>query len=189
LTILAITPSEAKSYDRISRALHWLVAALAVVVVSLGWAIGGAPRNTPARDLLLVLHRSVGLMILAAMVLRVGWRWRHPAPPLPLSLTRLELALARFTHTLLYLIFIGMPIAGLVNAAAAGHSVSLFGIVSIPPMLAENNRLSQLAIALHLAGQYLIYFFMTLHVAGALMHAMVRRDGVLERMLPLRRST
>jgi len=47
LTILPITPSEAKSYDRISRALHWLIAALAVFVISLGWAIGEAPRNTP----------------------------------------------------------------------------------------------------------------------------------------------
>jgi cytochrome b561 len=27
-----------------------------------------------------------------------------------------------------------------------------------------------------------------LHVAGALFHGTVRRDGVLERMLPLRRS-
>jgi len=189
LTIRAITPSEAKSYDRISRALHWLVAALAVVVVSLGWAIGGAPRNTLARDLLLVLHRSVGLVILAAMLLRAGWRWRHPAPPLPLGLARLEVALARCTHILLYLIFIGMPIAGYVNAAAAGHSVSLFGVVSIPPLLPEDDRLSQLAIALHLVGQYPIYFFVTLHLAGALLHAIVHRDGVLERMLPLRRST
>jgi cytochrome b561 len=81
-----------------------------------------------------------------------------------------------------------MPIAGLVNAAAAGHSVSLFGAVSIPPLLPENDRLSQLAIALHLIGQYLIYFFLILHVAGAVLHGIVRRDGVLERMLPLRRS-
>ena len=61
----------ATSYDRISRAVHWLVAALAVIVISLGWAIGGAPRNTASRDPLL-LHRSVGLVILAAMAFRAG---------------------------------------------------------------------------------------------------------------------
>jgi cytochrome b561 len=87
------------------------------------------------------------------------------------GLAPLEVALARCTHVLLYLIFIGMPIAGLVNAVAAGHSVSLFGVVSIRPLLPENDRLSRLAIALHLVRQYLIYFFVTLHVAGALLHA------------------
>jgi cytochrome b561 len=55
------------------------VAALAVIVISLGWAIGGAPRNTPSRDLLLLLHRSVGLVILAAMLFRAGQRWHTAA--------------------------------------------------------------------------------------------------------------
>jgi cytochrome b561 len=176
------------SYDRVARAVHWLVAALAVIVISLGWAIGGAPRNTLTRDLLLLLHRSVGQTILTAMVFRAGWRWRHPAPPLPSGLARLELTLAHSTHFLLYLIFIVMPLAGYVGEAAAGHAVNLFGIVSIPPLLPENNRLWQVAIAVHLVGQYFVYFFVTLHVAGALLHGIVWRDGVLERMLPRRRS-
>lgn len=187
MTRLILAPNAAPSYGRVDCAVHWLVAALAVIVVSLGWAIAGAPRNTHARDLLLVLHRSVGLTILAVMLFRTGWRWRHPAPPLPLSVARLERVLARCTHVCLYLLFIVMPIAGYVNAAAAGHSVSVFGVVSIPPLLHENDRLSQLAIAFHLVGQYLIYFFVILHVAGALLHGIVRRDGVLERMLPVRR--
>ena len=73
----AAAPSGAATYDSVAQAVHWLVAALAVIVVPLGWAIAGAPRNTPQRDLLLLLHRSAGLTILAAMVFRTGWRW-HP---------------------------------------------------------------------------------------------------------------
>jgi cytochrome b561 len=68
----AAAPSGAATYDSTTQAVHWLVAALAVITVPLGWAIAGAPRNTPQRDLLLLLHRSAGLAILAAMVFRTG---------------------------------------------------------------------------------------------------------------------
>jgi cytochrome b561 len=180
VTILAVAAGE-PGYDRVARATHWLVAGL---VVSLGWAIGGAPRNTPTRDLLLLLHRSVGLTILAAMLFRAFWRWRHPPPALPASLAGLERCLAGCTHAALYVLLIGMPLAGYVNAAAAGHAVNFFGIFSTPPLLPENNRLAQAAIAVHPVGQYLVYLFVLLHIAGGLMHGVVRRDGVLERMLP-----
>jgi len=58
-------------YDPVARALHWLVAGLAVIVVSLGWGIPGAPRGTESRNLLLLLHRSIGLLILALMMCRM----------------------------------------------------------------------------------------------------------------------
>jgi cytochrome b561 len=168
--------------------LHWLIAALAVIVVSLGWAIGEAPRNTLTRDFALLLHRSTGLTILLLMSLRAVWRWRHPAPLLPASVQGWERSVSRGTHFLLYLLFIAMPLAGYLNAAAAGHAVSVFGLISIPPLMAENDWLSQIAIAAHLAGQYLVYLLVALHIAGALRHGLLKRDGVLDRMLPVRRS-
>ncbi len=80
-----------------------------------------------------------------------------------------------------------MPLSGCLNAAAAGHPVSFFGLVAIPPLLPENDRLSEAAIAVHLAGQFLVYALVAIHVAAALMHWIVRRNGIFERMLPLRR--
>ena len=100
------TPSGAATYDSIAQAVHWLLAALAVVAVALGWAIAGAPRRT-------------------------GWRWHCPPPPLPPVLPRFEIALAGLTHFVLYLFLILMPLAGYLNAAAAGHVVYFFGVVSI----------------------------------------------------------
>ena len=169
-----------------ARATHWLLAALAVNVVTFGWASEAAARNTPAREHLLLLHRSLGLVILALVLFRILWRLRHPAPPLPPGLGRGIAALAHLTQFGLVLAFIAMPLAGYANAAAEGHAVSLFGVVSIPPLLPANPRLSQLAIAVHLVGQYLVYFLVALHVAGALYHGLLRRDGVLDRMLPRR---
>ena len=128
----AIAPRGAASYDHVAQTVHWLIAALALTVIWLGWGIAWAPRNTPRRDLFVLIHESVGLTILAAMVFRAWWRWRHSPPPLPPALSRLETGLAGLTHFALYLLLILMPIAGYSSAAAAGHAVSYFGVFSIP---------------------------------------------------------
>jgi cytochrome b561 len=61
--------------------------------------------------------------------------------------------LPAFTHLSLYLLLISVPLAGYLNAAAAGHAVSFFGLLAIPPLIPENDRLSEIAIAVHLASQ------------------------------------
>jgi cytochrome b561 len=175
-------------YDPVARALHWLVAGLAVLVVALGWAIPGAPRGSGSRDVLLMLHRSFGLLIIAVILFRGCWRLSHPPPPLPARLARIEVWAAHSTHLLLYVFFALLPLSGYINAAAAGHAVSFFGIFAIPPLIAENPRLSQVADALHLAGQFVVYALVGMHVMAALMHGLIRRDGIFERMLPPRRT-
>jgi cytochrome b561 len=135
----------------------------------------------------MVLHRSIGLVILGAMVVRVAWRISHPPPPLPSSLALIEAWLAHANHFGLYIMFLVMPLAGYANAAAAGHSVNFFGIVTIPPLLPESGKLSQIANAVHLVGQFVIYALVAAHVAAALFHRFFRRDGVFERMLPTRK--
>jgi cytochrome b561 len=174
-------------YDGIAIGLHWLIAALAIAVATLGLMIPEAPRGSEWRDFVLLWHRSIGMAILLAMVLRVLWRFGHKPPPLPPSLSPIEAFLAHATHGLLYLAFLAMPLAGYLNTAASGHSLSLFGLVTIPPLVPENERLAQIAIGLHLVGQFAVYGFVALHVAAALMHGIVRRDRVFSRMLPVRR--
>jgi len=176
-------------YEPVARALHWLVAALVAIVVPLGWLAVAAPHNSTGRGGLLLAHRSIGMTILGLMTFRALWRWRHPPPPLPATVGRVITRFAPLTHYALYLIFVAMPLAGYVNAAAAGHDVSVFGLFSIPPLLPRDERVAQWAIAVHLVGQYVVYLLVSLHVAGALYHRAIRRDGVFERMLPPRRGS
>lgn len=180
-------PIEIERYDPVARVVHWTVAVLAILVVALGWAIPSAPRGDDSRETLLFLHRSVGVLILLLMVFRIVWRMTHPPPPLPLGFPRLEAAAAHADHALLYVLFLVMPLSGLLNAAAAGHPVSFFGLFVIPPLIPENPLLAKVAITVHLAGQFIIYALVAIHVAAALTHRFVRRNRILDRMLPLHR--
>jgi cytochrome b561 len=175
-------------YDPVARSIHWLVALLLVIVVGLGLAIALTARGSAARAAVLLLHRSIGLVILALVVLRVGWRLHRSPPPLPAGFPPIDAALAYVDHALLYVILLVMPLSGYVNAAAASHRVSFFGIVAIPPLLPPNYRLSVIADAVHVAAQFFLYALVGLHVAAALMHRLRGRYPILERMLPPRLS-
>jgi cytochrome b561 len=174
------------AYDPITRALHWLNAMLAAIAIALAYGISGTPRHSDARDWLLMLHGSMGIAILAAVLFWAGWRLRHRAPPLWPILTRVEIYLAHATQAALFLLFVAMPVTGYTILAASGHAVSFFGIVAIPPLVPQSGRLAQAAVALHLLGEFLIYGLLALHVSAALMHGFIRRDGIFERMLPRR---
>jgi cytochrome b561 len=172
------------TYDPIARGLHWLNTILAVIAIALAYGISGTPRHSDAREWLLMLHGSVGIVILALMLLWASWRLGHPSPPLRPLLTRIEVWLARATQAAIFVLFVAMPLTGYMILAASGHAVSFFGIVAIPPLVPQSGRLAQVAIALHLTGQLLIYALVAMHVGAALMHGFIRRDGILERMLP-----
>src|SRR3954451_1852538 len=144
-------PIEIETYGPIAQAVHWAVAALAFVVVGLGWAILCSPGGGDSRELLLFLHRSVGLLILALMVFRVLWRLTHPPPPLPAGFPRLEAAAAYADHALLYVVFLFMPLPALLRAAAAAHPISFSALFMLPPFLPEDPRLAQVSVAVHLA--------------------------------------
>jgi len=174
------------TYDPVVRRVHWLIAVLAAIAIALAWGITGAPRHSGARALLIELHGSVGLIILVLVLLWTRWRLRHKSPPLRPLLSDLEVLLARATHVALLTLFVAMPLTGYIALSAAGRPVMLFGLISIPALVPENPALSRATMALHLIGEFLIYGLVALHVGAALMHGFVRRDGILERMLPRR---
>src|SRR5260221_208209 len=74
-------------YDKVAMALHWLVAALALAQIALGWWMLDLPKSPPGlRADWFNLHKSIGLTIGLLMLARLGWRLTHAAPPLPRSM-------------------------------------------------------------------------------------------------------
>ncbi|HEY5861915.1 MAG TPA: cytochrome b/b6 domain-containing protein, partial [Casimicrobiaceae bacterium] len=77
-----MSPSD--RYTRTAIALHWIIALAVIAQFTWGWVMLTIPKQPPGlRADAFNLHKSVGLTILALMILRALWRWRHPAPPLP----------------------------------------------------------------------------------------------------------
>jgi cytochrome b561 len=142
------------------------------------------PESDRFRGLLFTLHKSVGLTIVALVAVRIAWRAKHPAPSLEVGLARWQKVAASGSHWMLYLVLVGMPISGYLLDAAGGYSISYFGLFSVP-LIPKSPALSSAATWVHVAvGQWLVYTLIFLHVAASIWHISVRRDGVLDRMLP-----
>jgi cytochrome b561 len=169
-------------YNAPAQALHWITLVVIFTILPLGWVMVNMREHDPARGTLFFLHKSFGVLALGLIVARLVWRALRKAPGLPAQTPKWEVGLAHATHLFLYAIFIVMPVTGYITSSASGHPVSLFGLPL--PQMPENKGLSDLAGAIHVAGQYLVYFFLAVHVLGVVWHVAVRKDGYLARMLP-----
>ncbi|MGU3538462.1 cytochrome b [Methylobacterium sp. A54F] len=175
-------PAARPRYTGVAQALHWVTALLVAVVLPLAWIATSLARDAPNKGNVFVLHKSVGLTILALVVLRLAWRATHPAPPDPATPRALNL-LARANHWLLYAILLVMPASGYLLSAYGGRGTPYFWLFTVPGFT-KDEALHELFERVHVVGQWAVYALVVLHVAGTLWHLVIRRDGVHERMLP-----
>lgn len=176
------TASGIPRYNPFSQALHWLTAVLFLAILPLAWVAIALP-NGEAKGTVFTLHKSVGLTILAVVVIRIVWRMISPAPADPKTPKALEL-IARVNHWLLYAIFLIMPVSGYLLSAFGGRATPYFWLFTIPG-LEKNESLHHAFETVHVIGQWAVYLLVILHIAGTAWHLVIRRDGILERMLPV----
>jgi cytochrome b561 len=154
-------------------------------------ALGVYAANLPvslARLQWLSRHKSLGLLILALVLLRMVWRVTHRPPALPASMARWERRAAIASHRALYVLLLLTPLAGWLYASAAGLSVNWFGWFLVPDLIDANRKLASLLKLLHKSCAAALVLLIALHVGAALRHAFLLRDGVMHRMLPWRPS-
>ena len=172
-----------RRYTSTAQALHWLAAALILAAVVLAWVFMGMPAAAAGRFVYITLHKSFGQTIFLLALFRLIWRRLHPPPRLDGGVAAWEARTARVNHWLLYSIMIFMPVSGYILAIAAARPSPYFWLFYWPqPTLSPN--VTHAALRVHLIGQFFIYALVGLHLAGVVWHAVVRRDGTLERMLP-----
>lgn len=171
-------------YGFVAQGLHWTIAGLVVVQVVLGKIAEELPLGLD-KLALLARHKSVGITILALAVIRLVWRLiDHPPPPPPMP--RWQLVAARLNHAAFYLLLLAMPLSGWLMSSASNFPVSWFGLVQLPDFVAADPELKDLLEDLHETLAQVLVALALLHVAAALKHQFIDRDGLLLRMLPWR---
>jgi cytochrome b561 len=176
----------AESYDRIAKAVHWTALLLIAGVYVAVWASHAAGSREQSA-LLVQLHRSIGVTIFALTLFRLAWRWTARIPPLPAELPLLQKLAARATEYILYVLMLLQPALGLLNTNARGWRVDFYFLGELPPVVGPDKVLAKQAMAAHEFLAYLLVALVALHAAAALFHHFVRRDDVLNAMLPGRR--
>lgn len=144
-------------------------------------------RGTPERSFMRKAHFSLGLMVLATVLLRVVVRWYGGTPPIVPSPAPWQRLAVKLSHGLLYALMLGMPLAGWLLLSLRGDAVPFFGL-TLPPVAAENEALAKTLRGWHGDIGRAGYALIGLHAAAGLAHHYLRRDNTLRRMLPARRG-
>jgi cytochrome b561 len=168
------------AHSRVTVALHWWIALLLAAEFALGWWMPGIPK-TPVgvRAGWYNFHKSIGLVILAAVLVRMAWRAAHGQAGLQ-ALPAWQRTAAQLMHGMLYACMVAMPATGLAGSMFTRYPIRIFGVV-LPVWQRDWPAGKQLMSDVHDALAWLFAVLIALHVAAALWHWW-KRDAVAARM-------
>jgi cytochrome b561 len=164
------------------RALHWLLAGMIITMLFVGVTM--VSTVAPVHEILISVHKPLGIAILVLVVLRIGLRLRRGTPPFPADLPWWQVRVAQASHWVLYALMVVMPLLGWSMLSAGGYPVVLFGPLHLPPIAPHNDTLHALLWTAHASLAYVFFLTILLHFSAAMFHALVRRDSVFASMAP-----
>jgi cytochrome b561 len=176
-------PQTPNRYGSAAITLHWLTAALVIVVGTLGLLHDTWPKSTQA--FWINIHALIGLLLWVLVMLRLWWRWRQPPPALPPDVGALTRRLAGPVHGLLYALLLVIPVIGIVTFLFHGR-VFDFGLFQVDFGIKRNRAIFHPTEDIHGYLAYALFTLAGLHLLSALWHQFVRHDTLLRRMWPAR---
>lgn len=175
--------STTDGWGLLARGFHWVVAALILVQAAVGLYMVGMSLS-PDKLRVYALHKSIGLTVLALVLLRLAWRLPDRRPDDPAGTPAWQHGLARAAHAVLYLLILAIPLSGWWFNSASNAPLSWFGLVRIPSLTGGLDLVwKPRALLLHQGLFWILVAILVLHVGAALWHHYRRRDDVLRRML------
>ena len=169
-------------FTLLQRILHWTMAVMVITMLFIG--IGMVSTLRPRFLVLISIHRPLGISILVLALVRLGVRLGRGVPPLPADLPRPQVAAAKASHVLLYVLLIVMPLIGWSMLSAGGYPIVFFGSIHLPPIMPHDDALYATLRGAHTALAYFLFATILAHISAALFHAWVRRDNVFPSMAP-----
>ena len=181
---MAIKSSD-RQWGSLARSFHWLMALLIIINGTVGLYMTGM---NPSMDKISIyaIHKSIGLTVLALVLLRLSWRWFDPRPR-DLPMPRWQKLAAHAVHGALYLLMLAIPLSGWLFNSAKGNPLQWFKLFNLPGLVAKDKALADLFHQTHEWLFWILVLVLIAHVGGALMHHFVERDNTLRRMLPFSR--
>lgn len=163
-----------------ARLLHWLMAILILAMLFIG--VGMVSSVSQWHQWLLRIHKPLGIAILILAVVRLSVRLRHRPPALPPDLPTAQKLAAHGSHWVLYTLMLTIPLVGWAMLSAGGYPVMLSESLRLPPIFPAGPTAFAVLRHLHTWLALLLFLTFLAHMAAALYHGLIRRDGVLSSM-------
>lgn len=162
-----------------SRILHWLMAPMVIAQLLIGVTMVAALSYYP---LLLAIHRPLGLLILVFALVRLVNRLTHRPPPFLATMSKTERRIATWSEYLLYGLLLAQPLSGWAMLSAARFPITVLGPLAVPGIAPPNIDVFAVLRACHGAFALLLFLAFTAHVTAVLLHTLVLRDRLVDRM-------
>jgi cytochrome b561 len=168
-------------FNVLGRLLHWVMAVLVLAMLFIG--IGMVSTVSPRYHMLVSIHKSIGIVILVLVAIRLVNRLINPPPPLPTDLPAWQVLAAKASHLVLYALMFGLPLIGWAMLSAAGYPIIVFGSLHLPAILPHDNAVFAVLRTAHTVLALMLFATFLAHLGAALFHALIRRDEVLPSMV------
>ncbi len=175
----AATTAEPRRFTALSRILHWLTAILVFSMLLIGFTMVSTVTDYAT---LLIIHKTLGVVILAVVIIRVVNRLTHRPPPLPPTVGRFEHVLVVTSEMSLYALLLAQPLVGWAMVSAAGRPLVVFGSLYLPRIAPVNLELFWVLRETHSVLAFLLVAVVAAHVSAVLLHTITLRDKMLARM-------
>ncbi|MEK6316663.1 MAG: cytochrome b [Burkholderia gladioli] len=167
-------------FNPLARLLHWLMAAMILAMLFIG--VGMVSSVSARHAALIAIHKPLGIAILVLVIVRLVVRFSKRPPALPEDLPGWQRAAAHLSHWVLYALMIAMPLIGWAMLSAGGYPVMLGGGVQLPALMGADPIAFAWLRNAHELLAFVLFATVVLHLAAALFHGLIRRDGVFGSM-------